>query len=112
AAAQIGEEEALASREHVEAARRERVEHRLRVGPIARAVLHPGDRTRIRGEQAGDQVCAEPDLGDGRDVIQVDAQSRVAYSLDDLREGTEQTFVTDAFVIEGRQHQNARASGA
>ena len=112
AAAQGGEQERLAAGENVEAVRLEALEHRLRVAPVARAVLHAGDRARIAREQPLDEREADRHLRHGWNVIQVDAQARVADALDHLGEAREQAVVADALVVERRQHQHAGAAGA
>ena len=85
AAAHVGEEERLGAREDVEDAGKG-LQHRLGVLPIARAVLDARDSTRIGLEQALDEGEADRHLGDRRNVIEVDAQPRVADPLDHFRE--------------------------
>src|SRR5690349_18738302 len=106
APAHVGEQERLAPREHVEAARREGVEHGLGVAPIARAVLHSGHHVRVRLEQPLDEAEGDRHLRDRRDVVDVQAQPPVAHPLDHLREALEEPVVGDALVVEGRQHQH------
>src|SRR6267142_2354288 len=110
ASAHVGEQEGLAAREHVEAPGRERVQHRLRVAPVARAVLHAGHDARVGLEQPLDEPERDRHLGHRGDVVDVHAQPPVAHPLDHLREAPEEPVVGDALVVERRQHQHpARA---
>src|SRR5271155_5623731 len=84
AAAQRGEQECLAAGEYVEALRLKPLQQCLRVAPVAGAILDAGHRARISPEQALDQGEAQRDLRYRRDVIEVDAQTPIGHSLDDL----------------------------
>src|SRR6185369_15904709 len=92
----VVEQERLAAGEYVEAVLRERVEHGFRVRPIAGGILHAGDAGRIFLQQALDQVQGDGDLGNGRDVVQVELQPLVADALDHLGEVAVEAFVGDA----------------
>ena len=110
AVAHVGEQELLAAGEHVEAAFREVVEHRLGVRPVARGILHAGDDAGVLAEQPLDQAERDWHLRHRRDVIQVKLQPLVADALDHLGEIAVQAFVGQVLVIEGRQHQHAGAA--
>src|SRR3989442_12509447 len=84
------EQEGLGASEDVEAALRERGEERLRVAPVAPAVLHAADLSRIRREQALDEARRDGHLRHRRDVVEVHAQARLPPTLRHLRQNPRQ----------------------
>ncbi len=86
------------------------LEHGFGVVPVTRAVFDTDDRIRVCLDQSLDQVAGDADLGHRRNVIEVNAQRGTAHAFDDLGKTREQAIVADILVVEGRQHQRARAT--
>ncbi len=103
------EQKDLASREHVEARFRERVEHRFRIVPVAGGIFHTRDGSGKILQQPLDQGQRDRHLRHRRDVVEIDLQPGIADALDHLGEIAVQALVGDAFVVKGREHQDARA---
>src|SRR6266542_3776887 len=110
AVTQALEEEGLAAREYVEACLGEVVQICLGIVPVAGGILGARDDARIGSEETLDQPHRDAHLRDGRDVIEVDAQTPVSHALDDLREILEEPVVGDALVVERREHEHAPAA--
>src|SRR5438477_13052928 len=78
--------------------------------PVARAVLEPSDCRRIGLAQTLDQRDLELDRRELRDVVEIDAQPRIADALDELGETAVESFLAAPLEEEGRQGENAGAA--
>src|SRR5450432_893915 len=79
------------------------------VRQVAAAVLDAGHETRIRRHEAGDDVMRDRHAGDLGNVIEVQAETRIRYSIGQPCEASVHPFVADPLEEEWWQHQRAGA---
>jgi hypothetical protein len=91
--------------------RPETLEERARVAQVAFAVLDASEHTRIGRRKARDDIVGDRDAGYLRDVIEIEAKTRIGDAIDEPRVTRIDALFTGALEEEWRQYEGAGASG-
>src|SRR5690606_6091559 len=89
---------------------REPLKHGPGVLPVAGGILDAGDDTRICRDETLDQIEAEADLCDRRDVVEIDAQGWIADAVHHRAHIAVKPLIAHVLVVERRQHEHAAAA--